>query len=252
MCNIRFLNRNEIYEKSSDRLVVESQNLTEAERLENQMYNVPVMFVDEKKEDQLKRKNLSCARLPNILDLKFNNIFWQKFQTFTMSFYLFNAFYENRTKAKVPHVRFLGMVDKPLKSLNIFCQFWFDDDPDPVISDIVNYNFIWYPHWGNYKDGILQPYLITFKVPESHAERVPKMVSLVEHPCDQASNSLRVIYNRPNGEQKKFAVCVKGLTFPDDDLSLKIIEWIEVIIALGADKIYFYDLDVHPNITKVI
>ena len=51
--------------------------------------------------------------------------------------------------------------------------------------------------------------------------------------------------------KKKFAVCVKGLDFPEDDLSIKLTEWIEVLGSLGADKIFLYNLEVHPNITKV-
>merc|ERR1711878_199897 len=54
------------------------------------------------------------------------------------------------------------------------------------------------------------------------------------------------------GEKKKFAVCVKGLDFPEDDLSIRLTEWLEVLGSLGADKIFLYNLEVHPNITKVL
>ena len=76
-------------------------------------------------------------------------------------------------------------------------------------------------------------------------------MSVVEHKCDTATNNLRVIYNKPPGQKKKFAVCVKGLDFPDDDLSIRIAEWIQLLHTLGADKIFFYNLEVHPNISKV-
>ena len=42
------------------------------------------------------------------------------------------------------------------------------------------------------------------------------------------------------------------LDFPYDDISLKLVEWIEISRALGADKIFLYQLDVHPNIAKVM
>lgn len=60
------------------------------------------------------------------------------------------------------------------------------------------------------------------------------MVSLVEKECDNATNALTVFNNRPNpGEPKlRFAVCVKGLDFPTDDLTLKLLEWIEILKAL--------------------
>lgn len=68
-----------------------------------------------------------------------------------------------------------------------------------------------------------------------------------------ATNNLRVIYNLPaDGLKKEFGVCHKGLDFLYDDKSVKLIEWIELITLLGADKIYFYDLQIHPNVSKVL
>ena len=32
---------------------------------------------------------------------------------------------------------------------------------------------------------------------------------------------------------------------------MKLVEWIEISRALGAAKIFLYQLDVHPNIAKV-
>lgn len=102
---------------------------------------------------------------------------------------------------------------------------------------------------------------------------VPVMVSLVEKECDKAHNAITVYNNRPNpGESKSpFAVCVKGMDFPTDDLTLKLVEWIEVLKAsknisthsistkwqcflkeVGANKIFLYDLAVHPNVSKLL
>ena len=33
---------------------------------------------------------------------------------------------------------------------------------------------------------------------------------------------------------------------------MRMAEWIELLHALGADKIFLYDLGVHPNVTKVV
>ena len=93
------------------------------------------------------------------------------------------------------------------------------------------------------------------RLPKSHLKQVPLSVSIVENICDRATNNLRVIYNKlPEDERdkKEFAVCVKGLDFPNDDLSVRLIEWIELLHILGADKIFFYNLEVHPNVTKVL
>lgn len=50
----------------------------------------------------------------------------------------------------------------------------------------------------------------------------------------------------------QFAVCVKGLDFLQQDLSTRLVEWIELLGLLGADKIFLYELEVHPNISKVL
>ena len=64
----------------------------------------------------------------------------------------------------------------------------------------------------------------------------------------------RVIYNPVTTTERKksFAVCCKGLYFPTVDLSLRLVEWIEVQRALGADKITLPILEVHPNMMKVV
>ena len=37
--------------------------------------------------------------------------------------------------------------------------------------------------------------------------------------------------------KKKFAVCVKGLDYPHQDISVRLVEWIEMLNILGADKV---------------
>ena len=115
---------------------------------------------------------------------------------------------------------------------------------------------------------------MTCSLPVSHKERVPVMVSLVQEKCEEARNSLKVIYNplREKEHKQKFAVCSKCLgkvvwslqfslyfcfqfnvpsDFPSEDISIKLVEWIEISRALGAAKIFLYKLDVHSNISKV-
>ena len=135
------------------------------------------------------------------------------------------------------------------------CQLWFNGTREPVISKVLEYKYIWYRKWGNYKPGIFQPYMLACQLPKTHWDKVPLSVSIVENVCDTATNNLRVIYNKlPEGQKakKEFAVCVKGLDFPTDDLSVRLIEWIELLHVLGADKIFLYNLEIHPNVTKVL
>ena len=88
-------------------------------------------------------------------------------------------------------------------------------------------------------------------IPKQHHKKVPASVSIVQKPCDTATNNLRVVYNKPD-KKKNFGVCVKGLDLLHEDLSVRLVEWIELLGILGADKVFFYELHVHPNISKVL
>ena len=118
---------------------------------------------------------------------------------------------------------------------------------------MVEYRYIWFKKWGN-KQKLVQPYLLACQLPQSHWGKTPASVSIVEDKCDKASNNLRVTYNKPEEgeEKKKFAVCVKALYFLEEDISVRLVEWIELLVALGAEKIYFYILHVHHNISRVL
>ena len=63
-----------------------------------------------------------------------------------------------------------------------------------------------------------------------------------------------MIYNPVTATEgkKPFAVCCKGLYFPTVDLSLRLVEWIEVQRALGAEKITLSNVELHPNMMKVV
>ena len=83
------------------------------------------------------------------------------------------------------------------------------------------------------------------QLPQSHWNAVPASVSVVEKECDSATNNLQVTYNPLNdgARKKKFAVCVKALDFPDVDLSVRLVEWMEMLNILGADKVLLVDTD---------
>ena len=90
---------------------------------------------------------------------------------------------------------------------------------------------------------------------EAREDRVPVSVSLVQTECQQGvkpSNNLRILNRRrKDGEKKGIGVCSKSLSYIQDGSS-RIIEWIELIRALGADKIMLSVLFLHPNMEKVI
>lgn len=48
------------------------------------------------------------------------------------------------------------------------------------------------------------------------------------------------------------AVCGPALFFYHDDFSVRLVEWLELLRALGFGRVFLYVTDVHPNITKVL
>ncbi|KAL1454978.1 hypothetical protein WDU94_009105 [Cyamophila willieti] len=222
------------------------------EEIQNRLPSLPIIHWNKLKNKNMFYKNESCAKFPSIFELEFNNVYWQTLYSSNGTFHFYGAYYDVRKLSRIgPAVRILAMINRIEPSIKTYCQFWFENSKEPVMIKVMEYKYIWYKKWGNYKQGIFQPYLIACQIPKAYHNQVPASVSIVEKMCDTATNNLRVIYNKPK-EKKGFAVCVKGLDFLHNDLSVRLVEWIELLNILGADKIFFYELQTHPNITKVL
>jgi hypothetical protein len=195
------------------------------------------------------------VKIPNLFEIDYNNIYWQRFVSSNGIYFLYNAYYDDRKLGgPLPVVRIIAMIDR-LSPPPILCQIWFANVHSPVVT-LAAHVYIWRPKWGNYHDGILQPFLITCPISQmkefSRATHVPQSVSLIDKPCENATNSLRIINNRSSFGKKQFAVCVKGLDFPSTDLSVRLVEWIELLNILGVEKIFFYEFDIDQNTSKVL
>ena len=84
---------------------------------------------------------------------------------------------------------------------------------------------------------------------------IPVSVSIMDLECPKVyrpSNNLKIHYNLPlAGQEKKgIAVCSKSLSFRED-VSIRLIEWLEILRAMRVDNINLYILHVHPNVIKV-
>ncbi|XP_043231431.1 uncharacterized protein LOC122386359 [Amphibalanus amphitrite] len=238
-------------------LIDTSPALSEKEVLNSMRRDVPNLPVDYwlAMKGKATQKNKTCAKLPAVYDLKFNNIYWQVLETSNGTYNFYAAYYDNRPTLSIgPLVRIMVMIDRIKPTLKTYCQMWFSGQTAPVIMPVMEYKYVWNEKWGNFKQGIIQPYLMACQVPASHRKLVPQAVTVVESPCNTSTVALRVINNRPPEGQppQDFAVCVKGLSFPDNDLSVRLVEWLETLRVLGAKKVFLYDLEVHPNISKVL
>ncbi|XP_059488955.1 uncharacterized protein LOC132204460 isoform X2 [Neocloeon triangulifer] len=198
--------------------------------------------------------NESCAYLTNPMDISFNNVYWQVQKMTNDIYYLFGAYFDNRKLNGVgPVVRVMGLLQHWEPKVKPFCQMWFNNQTTPVITQVFSFNMLWNHFWGP-EANIMQPYFITCKVPPSMNGSVPVAVSVVEQPCENATNLLRVIYDPlpPGQEQKDFAVCAKGLFYKHNpNMAVRIVEWVELLKILGAEKIGLYYYHIHENITKV-
>lgn len=193
-----------------------------------------------------------CFDHPPLGELYIENEFWQVLETSNGTFKMFNAYYDNREASKVgPVIRILAYINQPFIEVKTFCQFKFTGSRDPIVVETHEYRLMWYTQWGINSKGS-QPHLISCINPFASFGLVPLTVSLVEHECDEASNSLEIIYNEPEiGKKKPFGVCVKHLDFMDDQSAL-ITEWIETLALLGAHKIFIYVIKLHSNMMRTL
>ena len=165
---------------------------------------------------------------------------------------MLNAYYDDRNflgERDQLSIRILAVQSRNVTEANMFCQVWFDGMPDPIISEVYEYRPLWFDDF-KIKTFEVLPILITCVNPLQ--KLIPASVSVVAQQCDVPSNIFKVIYNRPeNGARKTVAVCAKLHDFKDD-LSMMLIEWIEILLLLGADKVVINVVHVHPNMMKVI
>ena len=102
-------------------------------------------------------------------------------------------------------------------------------------------------------DNLQYPLILECRPHNSVKHLVPVSVSLVQTECpkNKPSNNLRVFNDKhESGHKQGFAVCVKHL-IQIADMSMRLIEWIELLRALGVEKIIIKILAVHPNVMKV-
>ena len=229
--------------------------------IESRIQNLPLSYWQNNAIGNKMELNSSCAKMPDPLTLRYNNLYWQEVVTTSFTLYLYAAYLDVRkgNTEGAALVRLLGMTDKlkPRVPLGFYCQLWFENSTQPVLSEVSSFRWLWVfadeGKEGNRPTNDLQPYLLTCPVPAEHANRTPILVSVTEGACDTSTALLKVIYNKPEGldSKKNFAVCVKGLDMPDD-LSVRLAEWIELVIAMGADKIFLYSYEVHPKVGRLV
>ncbi|XP_065365626.1 uncharacterized protein LOC135958661 [Calliphora vicina] len=229
--------------------------------VEKVIQDIPYLPIERLNSADYTSRNLnsSCAWYPRLRDVKIHNDYWQEYENRNISYYIFGAYLDNRPAVvqNEPVVRVLTMINLLGKTDEeyplTYCQLWYDEQRQPIVAPVKEMHKIWYYEWGHSSE-YHYAHLLACPLPAEHKDRVPRTVSLVANPCDKATNNVRVTYNPlfPDEPRKEFAVCVKGLDYPHVDISHRIVEYVETMRSLGAQKILMYQLQVHPNTTKVL
>ena len=111
---------------------------------------------------------------------------------------------------------------------------------------------IWLEEWGGVSDGYIG-ILATCSLPSSKKIQ-PISVYVGQIPCYQDPSHSLVIdsIDKINlTTRRQFTLCIKGLDF-EDDVSEKLIAFVELHRILGASFFHFYVFNVHENVLKVL
>lgn len=204
-------------------------------------------FTDIAQSQKIKFNALSCGKFPEEQNISREANHWQSFRTSNDIYYFYGAYYDDRELVQpLPVVRILSFVNNPKLTANVLCQLWFEGFDDPIVQKVTETELLWNKEWES--NHHYSPYFISCENP---INKVPLFVSIVENRCDAASNLLEV-YHRPELEKKKnFNVCVKNLNFTTE-IADQLIEWMEIMKILGAEKVTIFVVKVPPQTMEVL
>lgn len=108
---------------------------------------------------------------------------------------------------------------------------------------------IWYDEWDpNDINQYYNPVLLSCRIPFN--ETVVG-VSITTKPCEMRPNSTFKLNDTVKDVERNFSVCVKPLDFREE-ISHHLVQWIEILRILGAEKIDFYVKRLAKDTTKVL
>jgi len=224
-----------------------------------------------------------CALMPDVLGISWINVHWQSLRIAGFELLLYSAFYDNRTRT-VPAggaVRIVSMFGGapifPEEALP-FCHLWYRGQVQPQVSRVVRAEYIDHQEPSTQR---LQTFMLTCGAPDRifpktggvsgvKAEKLPYAVSIVNQPCDKATNLLKVHgkpnheipdhittetpdFNDPSHPTWRVGVCGTAIFYLQYDFSLRLVEWLEFMRAQNVSQVFLYRTDrIHPNVDKVL
>ncbi|XP_042858158.1 uncharacterized protein LOC122244345 [Penaeus japonicus] len=238
-------------------LPVSWRNLTNKELLERTHPNLPINMYENSHTKW-------CQLLPAFNKIKWHNIYYQPVQVSESTlFFLYSAFLDNRVVTDVhPCIRILA-YSQDVNPTAPWCHIWFNTTGPPAVSHVSRIDYLdWQPRSSERH----MTFLLTCQIPKFNAHLTPLSVSVVKVPCDKRpTNLLKVIgsleRNVTTAKSSKSqnspslwnaAVCGPALFYYQEDVSVQLVEWLELLRALGFARVFLLETNVHPNIEKVL
>ncbi|XP_042870119.1 uncharacterized protein LOC122251934 [Penaeus japonicus] len=255
-CKTAPLRRSHIYEEQLS-LPLPWFNVTSRQFLAKRHPNFPYSLVTNTSENW-------CHLMPPPHEIDWQNVYYQSVTVFNTSYYLYSAFLDNRRRTNGrPCIRILAFTTA--KEPNTpWCYIWSNTTGPPAISQVIKIDYVDYQRKAS--DRVMF-YILTCRTPEMHAP--PLAVSIVRQPCDRARTLLQItgamerntstaFAKGDNRETKSrtplwnVAVCGPALFYYHEDISIRLVEWLELLRALGFARVFLLQTIVHPNIEKVL
>ncbi|XP_043678744.1 uncharacterized protein LOC122634158 [Vespula pensylvanica] len=162
--------------------------------------------------------------------------------------------------AGYPSLRVIAVKHGPLPTSSLFCTVWYEEERGRVRSYSMEalVSPIWLEEWGGETDSYTG-ILVSCQLPSLEGYTAyPSRVYVGATSCyENPSHSLAIFRDNEtqkdysSSNSKRFTLCIKGLDF-DEDISEKLVAFVELHRILGAGLFYFYVFDVHENVLKVL
>ncbi|KAK4874249.1 hypothetical protein RN001_013609 [Aquatica leii] len=199
-----------------------------------------------KKQIEIESEEVTCQELSKSEQLMEKQQLWSQVPNTELN--VFNIYHDDRLKP-FHYLRLIGMI-KGLWNETLYCQIKIADNVYHI-TKAVRTN-IWSKEWYTEDEESFNPVLISCYIPSNY---IPQSLSLSIKPCILSKKSFRVIVPRKTKDLDysnfTMTVCVKPLNFIED-ISKKLLQWIEINKILGADRFEFYVDKVHKNVNKLL
>jgi hypothetical protein len=153
---------------------------------------------------------------------------------------------------KLWKIQLIEGTSVPNLKRRIYCQLWQSPDNPPIVLELQE-SRIFSKHLDDQPEIL---YILNFQLNQKvdFSSKTPAALSLVEHKCDAATNLIKLQKPEVAENPKDFVVCLKDIFVPFVDISKYLVEWLEMLRALGAQLVVIYSavLEQHQSVQKIL